>query len=86
MNRREIEAEIRKSLARIAGRDVADVPIDRDLGDALGLDSLDRLELLSDVEERLDVILYDVDTTKASTISGMLEICETAIGERVEAV
>ena len=84
MNRQEIEAEIRKSLAMILNKDVSDVPIDQNLSDEHGLDSLDRLLLLSEVEDRLDVTFYDADTDKASTIRGMLEICESAIRQSLE--
>lgn len=84
MNRQEIETEIRKSLALILDKDVSDVAIDENLSEELGLDSLDRLELLSEVEDRLDLIFYDADAEKASTIRGMLEVCEAAIHQNME--
>ncbi len=85
MTKQELEVQIRKSLAQIVEQDVSDVPSNVDLTKHLGLDSLSRLELLSEVEERLDVIIYDIDTEKASTIRGMVEICEGALQESEEA-
>lgn len=84
MNRQELETKIRGALAFLTDRDVSDIQLDRDLSEELGLDSLSRLELLSEVEEQLDVVIYDMDTGKASTIRGMIEICEAAIAENME--
>ena len=86
MNRLEIETEIRSALAHVVDADVSDIPIDCDLIEEFGLDSLSRLELLSEVEDRFDLIIYDADTAKASTILGMLEICEAAIAQNAVAV
>jgi acyl carrier protein len=85
MNKQEIEIEIRKTLARLTEQEVADIPIDRDLGESLGLDSLGRLELLSEVEDQFDLFFDDVDSEKASTIQGMLDIVETALSRKSEA-
>lgn len=85
MNKQDIEFEIRKTLARLTDQEVADIPIDRDLGESIGLDSLGRLELLSEVEDQFDLFFDDVDSEKASTILGMLDIVETALSQKSEA-
>ena len=86
MNRQKIEMEIRKALARITEEDVSRLKSDEDLAAAIGLDSLGRLELLSEVEDAFDLTIYDIDNEKASTIRGMLEIVEAALLEDAEAV
>ena len=78
MTRADLELEIRNCLGRLSERDVDTVPMDAELGEAIGLDSLGRLELLSEVEDRLDITIYDVDSDKASTIGGMIDIVEHA--------
>lgn len=84
MNKQVLETMIRKTLTYLTDKDVSDIPLDQDLSEELGLDSLSRLELLSEVEEQLDVVIYEVDTGKALTIRGMIEICETAIAQNME--
>ena len=86
MNRQKIEIEIRKALARITEEDVSRLKSDENLAEAIGLDSLGRLELLSEVEDAFDLTIYDIDSEKASTIGGMLEIVEAALIENAEAV
>ena len=85
MTRKEIEAEIRRSLARLADQDVSSIPVEQDLGEAIALDSLGRLELLSEVEDRLDLTIYEADSEETSTVAGMLEIVERALKESLEA-
>ncbi len=81
-----IEIEIRKSLSRITEEDISGLKVDEDLNEAIGLDSLGRLELLSEIEDRFDLIIDDLDSEKASTIAGMLEIVEAARAPEAEAV
>lgn len=76
MNRSEIEVEVRTTLARLTEQDTSDIPVDTDLGDALGLDSLGRLELLAEVEDRFDLFFDDADVNKAKTINGIIEIAK----------
>ncbi len=82
----QIEIEIRKSLSRITEEDISGLKVDEDLNEAIGLDSLGRLELLSEIEDRFDLIIDDLDSEKASTIAGMLEIVEAARAPEAEVV
>jgi len=86
MNRKDIEAEIRNALSRLVDQDVSNIPVDKDLGEAIGLDSLGRLELLSEVEELLDLTIYEADSEETSTIGGMLKIVENALVQEMESV
>ncbi len=78
MNRKDIEAEIRSTLTRLTEKDASDLRLNEDLGTAIALDSLGRLELLSEIEERFDLTILDLDSDKATTIGGMLDIVEQA--------
>ena len=83
MTRNDLETEIRAILARVTESDMSDVKLDDDLTTVTGLDSLGRLELLSEMEEKFDFTIYDLNTDKISTIYGMLDIVETALSETV---
>ena len=85
MTREEIEIEIRRSLTRLTEHDVSQIAVEQDLGEAIALDSLGRLELLSEVEDQLDLTIYEADSEVTSTIAGMVAIVEIALKERQEA-
>ncbi len=83
MTRNDFETEIRAILTRITESDVSAVKLDDDLTDVIGLDSLGRLELLSEMEEKFDVTIYDLNTDNISSISDMLDVVEAAMLETV---
>lgn len=83
MNRKDIEREIRTILSRVTEEDAFGVGLNEDLTNATGIDSLGRLELLSELEETFDVLLYDLESEKTSTIEGMVQIVEDALSEVV---
>ena len=53
------EASVRTTLAQIIGRDIGDMPATADFSEDLGLDSIDRLELMAAVEKEHHVYLSD---------------------------
>lgn len=81
MNRTTFETEVRRILTRVTHQDVADVGLDDDLTDATGIDSLGRLEVLSEIEETFDVTIYDLDAEKISTLRGILNVVDAALLE-----
>ena len=83
MTRNKFEAEIRAILTRLTESDISAVKLDDDLTDVIGLDSLGRLELLSEMEEKFDVTIYDLNTDNISSISDMLDVVESAMLETV---
>ena len=84
MTRSDMETAIRNALTRLTEHDAHDLSLDADLAASLGLDSLGRLELLSEMEERFEVTIFDVDSESASTIRGMLSVVETALADQKE--
>ena len=79
MKRAEIEMVVRSSLEQLTELDLSEIASDADLGDAIGLDSLGKLELLTEVEDRFDMTFYDADTEGASSINGMIEMVLTEV-------
>ena len=49
---------------------------------ALGLDSLDFLELLNEIEERFDVRIEDDAVTASSTVSDLITFVEAKVAAR----
>jgi acyl carrier protein len=81
MTRNDLETAIRTILTRVTEVDAFALSLEDDLVAETGLDSLGRLELLSEMEEKFDFTIYDLNTDKISTIGGMLDIVETALLE-----
>lgn len=62
---------LRAVLSRIAGKPADAVAADADLEDAIGLDSLGRLETLSEIEDEFDFFFDDAALTTCRTIARM---------------
>lgn len=63
---------LRDVVTRISGRSAAEIDLEADLGEAVGLDSLGRLEVLAEIEDRFDFFFEDHDLIDASSLSKML--------------
>ncbi|MEM6386051.1 MAG: acyl carrier protein [Pseudomonadota bacterium] len=83
MNRSEAETTVRRILTRVTGQDVEHLSLDDDLLDCTALDSLGRLEVLSEIEEAFDVTIYDLDAQRTATLRGVLAVIEAAMLEPV---
>ncbi|MFD0981517.1 acyl carrier protein [Tropicimonas aquimaris] len=71
------EAWLRELISTISGRSALETGTDEDLGEAVGLDSLGRLEVLAAVEDEFvedefDILFDDGALTTATTISKIL--------------
>lgn len=56
------------------GPDAAALGPDADLFDALGIDSLQALDLLTDIEEAFDVEIPDYEVQGVNTLGGLAEV------------
>ncbi len=65
------EASIRMTVAQFIGQDLGQVSETADFSEDLGMDSLDRLELMAAVEKEYDVTLSDQEL---SSVSNMREL------------
>ncbi len=72
MTQAERETWLRGVLTRISGKPADTVAPETDLEDAIGLDSLGRLEVLSEIEDRFDFFFENETLTTARTIARML--------------
>jgi acyl carrier protein len=70
------EAEIRLIVAQAARREPAELGPHEDFSEDLGLDSLDRLELLAAVEDHCDVRLSTWEISQATTLAGLLQVLD----------
>ena len=76
------EAWLRELVTRISGNSAERTDLEADLNEAVGLDSLGRLEVLAEVEDEFDFFFDDNDLVNASTLSKMLD----AIDRKLQAV
>ncbi len=71
------EATLRDTIAKFTFLDPADIGVKADFGDDLGLDSLDRLELLAEIEERHGILLPDDQLTKIWNLGDLVKALNT---------
>lgn len=76
------EIWLRSAITRISGTSADRVSKNADLQDAVGLDSLGRLELLSEVEEEFDLFFDDAPMVETLTIADMLSAIDAKLGEK----
>lgn len=81
MTQGEREAWLRATITRISGKPADRVALDSDLGEAVGLDSLGRLELLAEIEERYDFIFDNEALTAATTIGRILRSIDRQVSD-----
>ena len=82
------EASIRETVAQFIGRDLGQLSETADFSEDLGLDSLDRLELMAVVEKEFDVFLSDEELSSVSNLRDLiraLEVAEAGAGAGVGA-
>lgn len=72
------EAELRTFLAAHFDQDLAALPLDTSLDEALGLDSLDGLELMAEIEEHFDVCFPPEDVNAPRTLGNILEALDAS--------
>lgn len=82
MTEHQQEIWLRSAIARISGTPADTVPKDADLQEAVGLDSLGRLELLSEVEDEFDLYFDDAPMVETLTIDDMLSAIDAKLGEK----
>ena len=68
-----MEQEIRRIVATKAARDPAGIGRHHDFEEDLGLDSLDRLDLLAEVEDELGVRISEDQLSLVRNLDGLLK-------------
>lgn len=69
----EREAWLRDVITKVSGADADKVARTEDLHSAVGLDSLGRLEVLAEIEDKFDLFLDDGEMIGTTTIERMLQ-------------
>ncbi len=67
------ESTLRNAIAKFAYIDPKKIEVTSDFGDDLGLDSLDRLELLAEIEERHGILLPDDQLTQIWNLGDLVK-------------
>jgi len=70
------EAELRRLLSEMSGKDVSSLGADADLVRELGLDSLAGLGMLARIESRFDVRFPDARLSEFRTVRQLMEVIE----------
>lgn len=72
------EASVRTTVALFIGQDLDQVSETADFSEDLGMDSLDRLELLAAIEKEFDVELSDEELSSVSNMRELIRALATA--------
>ncbi|MDO4281580.1 MAG: acyl carrier protein [Peptococcaceae bacterium] len=73
--------QVKKSLSEILSCDADSIDMDTDLAKDLGVDSIDSVELIMEVEEIYDIHISDKDAAELTTVGDVVEYIEEHIGE-----
>ena len=76
MNREEIEAKVKEIVAEKAECEISEVNDQTNLEETLGMDSLDRVELLLDMEKEFGIFIPDDDADKVITTKDCVDLVE----------
>lgn len=76
MNREEIEVKVKEIVAEKAECEISEVNDQTNLEETLGMDSLDRVELLMEIEEEFGITIPDDDADKVITTKDCVDLVE----------
>ncbi len=72
-------ARLRELAVKRFGPAATDLPADADLFEGLGIDSLQALDLLTDLENAFDVEIPDYELQGVNTLAGLADVLEQRI-------
>lgn len=72
-----VEKLVREELGKILNKDVSDIPIDADLVEEVGLDSLTVLEIFGMVEDKFGIVVDVSNISSMKTIKDIVDIIES---------
>ncbi|MDX1576074.1 MAG: acyl carrier protein [Kiloniellales bacterium] len=76
MSRASLEQDIRRVIAAAIHRDPERIGLDDDFEEDLGLDSLDRLDLLAAVEDELGLRIPEEALSEIRTLADVLKVLD----------
>lgn len=80
------EDVLRAALARVVGKGVDTIPEDGHLEQDLGIDSLALAELVTDLEQRLTVVIPDEDTGRLKTVADLRALLARLVPNGMDAL
>ena len=78
MNKEEIKNKVKDIIVDKNGVDASEVTDTANFETDLGMDSLDRVELIMEVEKEFGITIQDDEAEKAHTLNDCVEIVERA--------
>lgn len=78
MEKTEIQKKVNQLINDLLGEN-EDYTIDQLLGDDIGLDSLDKVELTMNAEKEFNTIIDDLEVEKAKTVGDFIDIIQKQI-------
>ncbi len=78
------EASVRATVAQFIGQDLGRVSRTADFAEDLGMDSLDRLELMAAIETEFDVLLSDEELSSVSNMRELIQALAVARTGRLQ--
>jgi len=79
MERKKIDSKVKELIAQFADCEVSIINDNIDLENDLGLDSIDRLELVMNIEKEFNVCVSDDVADNATTVKDFVDMTEKAI-------
>lgn len=76
MNREEIEVKVKEIIAEKAVCEISEVNEQTNLEETLGMDSLDRVELIMEIEKEFIISVPDDEAVKVSNLSDCVALVE----------
>lgn len=74
MNREEIEAKVKEIVAEKAECEISEVNDQTNLEETLGMDSIDRVELIMEIEKEFSITIPDDEAEKAITTKDCVDL------------
>ena len=74
MNREQIEVKVKEIVAEKAECEISEVNDQTNLEETLGMDALDRVELIMDIEEEFSITIPDDEAEKAITTKDCVDL------------
>lgn len=74
MNKEDIEVRVKEIIAEKAECDISEVKEQTNLEETLGMDSLDRVELIMDIEKEFSITIPDDEAEKAITTKDYVDL------------
>lgn len=81
MNKKSIAIQVKSLVAEYAGLDSDSIKEEDNLQYSLGLDSIDNVELIQNLNEQFSIQLGEAEVSNISTVSDLINVVQKSIAE-----